>query len=303
MSLFALPLVGRAGLGNALFPWARAELFAQRSGARILAPHWPSFRIGPYLRREPDKRRYSGFFRAMHHSSGFSRIAIEAIGRRIPEGRWISISAEIDQSNRPCIVEFSGLIDLFVPLLGEHKFIREQLWNMTAKPLRSKGEEYGGKFIAVHVRRGDITRQGFKRDELTQVNQYTPISWFASMARAVRREKSFRSIPIVIFTDGTYEEVSALCAIEGVRLHRRQPAIMDLWTLAHAKLLLASGFSTFGMWASFLKGMPTIYAPGKIQQYVQIGRDGAIELELAEEEAIPANVFSSIENIIEKDFW
>jgi hypothetical protein len=193
-------------------------------------------------------------------------------------------------------VEFSGIADLFAPLLGEHHFIRQQLWNMTAEPFRSMGEQYGGQFIAIHVRRGDITRQGFARDQLAQVNQYTPISWFVSMARAVRREKSLNSMPIVVFTDGSREEVAELCAIEGVRLHQRQAAIADLWLLAHANLLLASGFSTFGMWASFLNGVPTIYAPGKIQQFVQAGRDGAIELELAEGEAIPSNVISSIQN-------
>ena len=191
-------------------------------------------------------------------------------------------------------MEFRGIADLFVPLLGQHHFIRKQLWNMTAEPLRSMGEQYRGPFIAIHVRRGDITRQGFARDQLTKVNQYTPISWFVSMARAVRCEKALRSIPIAVFTDGSPDEVAELCAIEGVRLHQREPAIKDLWTMAHARLLLASGFSTFGMWASFLNGMPTIYAPGKIQQFVQTERKGAFELELAEHEAIPANILASI---------
>jgi hypothetical protein len=295
MSLFALPLVGRAGLGNALFPWARAELFARRSGARVLAPYWPGFRPGPYVRREPEKRHYSAFFRAAHHSCGFSRLVIGALGRRISERQLSYISTDVGQGYWPCIVEFSGIVDLFVPLLGEHNFIREQLWNMTARRLRSRGEQYGGLFIAFHVRRGDITRQGFARDQLKQVNQYTSISWFVSMARAVRCEKAYRSIPIVIFTDGSSEEVAELCAIEGVHLHQRQPAIMDLWTLAHAKLLFASGFSTFGMWASFLDGMPTIYAPEKIQQFVQTGRENALEIELAEHETIPPNAFASIE--------
>jgi hypothetical protein len=295
MSLFALPVVGRAGLGNALFPWARAELFARRSGARVLAPYWPGFRLGPYVRREPEKRHYSAFFRAAHHSFGFSRFAVGALGQRISERQLNCISTDIAQRYWPCIVEFSGIVDLFAPLLGEHNFIRKQLWNMTKGRLRSRGEQYGGLFIAFHVRRGDITRQGFTRDQLKQVNQYTPISWFISMARAVRCEEAYRSTPIIIFTDGSPEEVAEICAIEGVHLHQRRQAIMDLWTLTHAKLLFASGFSTFGMWASFLNGMPTIYAPGKIQQFVQTGRENALEIELAEDEHIPANVVASIE--------
>jgi hypothetical protein len=299
MSLFALPLVGRAGLGNALFPWARAELFARRSGARVLAPHWPGLRFGPYLRREPDKRDYSSFFSAPNHIGGLSRLVVGSLGRRIAEKH---VGCGIAPSRRPCIVEFSGILDLFVPLLDEQSFIRSQLWNMTAESLRPTRKQYVAPFIAMHVRRGDITRQGFSSHELTQVNQYTPLSWFISMAKSVRREKALRSVPIIAFTDGSPEEVSELCAIDGVRLHRRMQAITDLWTLAGARLLFASGFSTFSMWASFLSGMPTIYAPGKIQQFVQNDRKNALEIELAKDDAIPTSAFSLLVNKSEHSY-
>jgi len=49
VSLFALPIVGRAGLGNMLFPWARAEIFAKRFNARVLRPSWNTVRPGPYF--------------------------------------------------------------------------------------------------------------------------------------------------------------------------------------------------------------------------------------------------------------
>lgn len=290
MSLFALPLIGRTGLGNGLFPWARAELFARRSGARVLAPRWASFRLGPYLRQEPEKRRYTSFFRTAQHVHGFSRLVISGLARRIPEEQADIVIAEVNRPFWPCVVQFGGIAGLFAPLLGEHGFIRDQLWGMTVEPLRSTGAQYGERFIAMHVRRGDITRQGFAKHELKHVNQYTPLPWFVSMARALRRMEAFHRVPIVVFTDGGWEEVEELCALEGVRLHQRQPAIADLWTLSHAGLLFASGFSTFGMWASFLGGMPTIYAPGKLQQRVQRGRKDAFEIELAEGDDLPEHV-------------
>ena len=76
-------------------------------------------------------------------------------------------------------------------------------------------------------------------------------------------------VPIVVFTDGRPEEVRELTELKGVRYHDRKPAITDLLMLSNADLLLASGRSTFSMWASFLGEMPTIYAPGKMQQRVQ----------------------------------
>jgi len=286
VSLFALPLVGRAGLGNALFPWARAELFAHETGARILAPHWAQFRLGPYLRGEPQKRNYGGEFQTDHYVCGLSRLIICALGQRIQEGQHFPHSS-LSQSSLPKIVEFRGIDDLFAPLLAEHDFIRRQLWAMTTPALRTKGEVYGAPYIAMHVRRGDLTRQGFAEQDLWKVNQYTPLSWFVDMARAVRRISSLRSVPIVIFTDGGSEELAALHNIDSIRFSQGRGPITDLWAMANAGLLFASGFSTFSMWASFLGGMPTVYAPSKIQQRVQTGRASAFEIELDGDDELP----------------
>jgi len=292
MSLFALPLVGRAGLGNGLFPWARAELFAQQSGARVLAPRWAGFRLGPYLRREPEKRSYSNFFRAPQHVSGVSSFMIRTFAHRVPESQLDAVGRV--RSRRPILVEYSGIDGLFMPLLGRSIFLRERLWEMTAAGLRSTGADGGKPFIAMHVRRGDITRRKFTERELEAVTQYTPLAWFVSMARAVRRCKALERVPIIVFTDGDSHEVAELCSVNGVRLHRRTPAIADLWTMTHAALLFGSGFSTFGMWASFLGGMPTIYAPGKIQQYVQSGNPNALEIEMSDGDDLPEAVLASI---------
>jgi hypothetical protein len=288
MNLYALARIGRAGLGNSLFPWARAELFARQTGARMLAPQWTNVRFGPYLRREPEKRRYRSFFRAEHHRRGLSRILIATLGHRLSETQ-IELLSRPGSSLRPCVVEFRGLGDMFTSLAGKHEFIRNQLWQMTVAPLRANAQQHGNKFIAMHVRRGDLTRQGFSQQELrSDVTQYTPISWFVSMARAARREPALHAIPLVVFTDGSPDELGPLLEIDGVLLHSRQTAITDLWTLTHAQLLFASGFSTFSMWASFLGGMPTIYAPGKIQQRVQSGRPDSTEIELEEGADLPA---------------
>ena len=287
MTLFALPLVGGAGLGNGLFPWARAELFARSAKAPVLAPRWTRFRIGPYLRREPEKRRYGGFFRAAGHVRGISRLVIRARARHLPEGQPPQVYAEAQRSSLPSVVRFEGTADLFTPLLGEHDFIRDKLWDMTREPLRAAAMAYPVPFVALHVRRGDITRQGFSANDLSDVKQYTPLSWFKSMVSEVKQIASVRNLSIVVFTDGSAEELQELLVLEGVRLHDRRTAITDLWIMSQASLLFASGFSTFGMWASYLGGMPTLYAPGKLQQRVQAGRPGPVELEIGEGEAIP----------------
>lgn len=289
MSLYAWPLAGRAGLGNALLPWARAELFARAWDVPVLAPWWGRPRIGPYLRREPDKRRYGRLFHARDHVDGIARAAIGAFGRRLAEDEPVDAYAEAKRASRPHAVRFEGLGTLFAPLIDHHIFVRHKLWQMTVEPLRATGAAYGSRFVAMHVRRGDLTRQGFSSRALNdEVLQFTPLPWFVAMARALRRTDAFRALPLVVFTDGSTEELAALLRLEGVRLHPRQPAISDLWTMSHASLLFASGYSTFGMWASYLGGMPTVYAPGKRQQRVQGARASAIEIELGEDDALPA---------------
>lgn len=129
---------------------------------------------------------------------------------------------------------------------------------------------------------------------MTRLDPFTPVEWFIAIAHSLRRQIPGSSIPIVVFTDGSNDEVGRLLEIDNVHLHQRRTAITDLWALSQARLLIASGFSTFSMWASYLGGMPTVYAPSKIQEHVQIGRPGAIEITLAANEDVPAAAFRSL---------
>lgn len=287
MSLYAFPIVGRPGLGNMLFPWARAEVFARRYSARVIKPAWNTIRLGPYLRREPQKRDYLGFFNGLDHVRGIAKLVCLSRAERVPESKVAALAPDGLDRGKPCVVCFQGLGDYFAPLLGEQDFVRRRLWQMTRPALRATGAPYGERFIAMHIRRGDLTRQGLTQDKLGALGAYTSTEWFTAMARAVRRRRELDKMPIVLFTDGAEHEVSDVLRLYNIRLHPAGAAIADLWALAHGSLLFASGYSTFSMWASYLGGMPTVYAPGKIQQQVQIGRPTPLEIELAADGELP----------------
>lgn len=215
---------------------------------------------------------------------------VAVLGRRFPEVE----SERLSRGRRPSVVEFAGIDELFTPLLPACALVRERLWSMTRPVHRPEGTEYNGRFVALHVRRGDLTRQGFAPAELEGVRQFTPTSWFAAMARAAGAEPLLRGLPLVVFTDGDENELAELTAMPGLTFHKRRSALADLWLLSRATVLFASGYSTFSMWASFLGGMPTIYAPEKIQQRVQVGRDTAIELELPAGAPLPRRVLAAV---------
>lgn len=292
-SLYALPVPPRAGLGNMLLPWARAELFAKRRNGKILAPFWPPFRIGPYLRDEPERRNYRGFFQAPAHIRGLKKQWILLSSQRVKEADVGTHQPVEEMTGNRLVILFEGLGEegaYFRPLLQDRHYIRDLLWNMTAAPLRDLGWHHGEKYIAFHVRRGDITRQGLTTEQLNQLPVYTSIAWFRQIAEAMGRQ--LPTLPIVLFTDGSEHEVWPLLELNNVRIHPRRAAITDLWALSHARLLVATGYSTFSMWASYLGGMPTIYAPGKMQEPLH-GRNG-LEIELAADESIPPAMLETV---------
>ena len=53
---FYLFRLGGAGLGNILFPWARAVIYRKKNDIKQLNSTWFTLKIGTFFRRERDKR-------------------------------------------------------------------------------------------------------------------------------------------------------------------------------------------------------------------------------------------------------
>ena len=52
----------KAGLGNQLFPLMKAYTFAYLNKLPVIVTGYHQLKIGPYVRGEKTKRKYSGFF-------------------------------------------------------------------------------------------------------------------------------------------------------------------------------------------------------------------------------------------------
>src|SRR6185437_11609298 len=52
----------KAGLGNQLFPLMKASVFAHLNNMEVRVTGYNRLKIGPYLRREKSKRKYSNSF-------------------------------------------------------------------------------------------------------------------------------------------------------------------------------------------------------------------------------------------------
>lgn len=92
--IFAIPVLGRYGLTHGLLAWARASVWCEQNGAVMLAPFWLKLRIGPYLRRERDKRNYFMLFGRVTATAGLRRLQVLAQSRKIEVGdHWSAVPA------------------------------------------------------------------------------------------------------------------------------------------------------------------------------------------------------------------
>ncbi|WP_447406887.1 hypothetical protein, partial [Clostridium perfringens] len=98
-------------------------------------------------------------------------------------------------------------------------------------------------------------------------NTRLPLSWFADRIAKMRSSLP-SSITVKVFSDGTPDQLSALLEIDGVSLSDGQNAIVDMFSMARSRMLIASA-STYSMWASFLGKMPSLWHPngGLIQAF------------------------------------
>jgi hypothetical protein len=255
---YALADIGRAGLGNELFPWARAHLWAREAGAEILAPRWRKLRIGPYLRREVDKRQYHRLLGTEHYVRGLARTRILATGRTVDEGGACE--------GRRCVRVFRGMGDFFVPLTGQHRLLADLLERDATAEVRraTAARRPRTPYIGVHVRRGDFQPASPEALRAGRHNFQTPTAWFEAAVIALRH--AFPDRPIVLVSDGTTDELRPLLSLEGVVRPPSGSSLADLLLLSGTSVLVASA-SSFSAWASYLGHVPTLVHPGQLRLY------------------------------------
>lgn len=244
--LYAYPDVGRTGLCNMLFPWARAVLYARKKNCRILAPRWTKMlRVGPWLRGERDKRYYNGLFTNDGYVKGVGRAYafIRALGQRYDER-----SPAIYDLKKGLVV-FRGLGNYFMDFPDDAAFLREELLKIVSKRIVSKLGELPREFIGVHVRCGDFVSTG-----QSMSNEY--------YLKGIEIAKSIVGMqrPVLVFSDAKGDELSYLSDCPGVRFMPAAPAIHDVLALSRASILVGTNHSSFSEWAVFLGGMKSVWS-------------------------------------------
>lgn len=259
------------GFGNRLFLWARCRLFARAYGATMVSPIWFRPAVGQLFRGGID---YGSYLR---------QIALFRLFQKRPDD-WSAVAGRLrtlgtccinetelaDEggllerlSARPVKVLFDAPVYDFRALNGEHEFLREELRAITRGRFLKTVEQLHEVPIGINIRMGNDFSAAPVLEQTQWVGwlQKTPLSWFKDTLLLLREEIGYPAHAVVV-SDGTPESLREILSMENITHLRPGAAISDLLTLARAKVLLASGSSTFSAWAGFTGQMPAITAPG-----------------------------------------
>lgn len=216
-----------SGLANGLFVWARAILRAKQTDAKLVSPTWFNISMGPYLRKEKDKRHYLGLFLRGDEISGIKK--------------WFVLTfmkSEVDT--------VAGMGDYFVSLMHDADYLADYIESHITPSLLKEVNSFDfSNCVAVHVRLGDYSQ-----------NVRVPISWYEEEIDKLREIDS--SSKFLVFSDGRDDELITLTSIPNVCRAEFGSSIADIIAISRCKFLIGSD-STFSGWGAFLGQVPCIF--------------------------------------------
>ena len=284
-ALYGFPVLGRTGLAHSLLAWARCALWCRQTGAEMIAPIWLRPRIGPYLRRELDKRGYHRLFRPADQIAGARRAWLLATARKVDvHAQWPA--PDIAAAGGPTLVRFfNALADnekkSFDQVVGHEAFLRERLEAITRPQFQPS--LHPAPFIAIHVRVGDFSPASQEAVLDGRNNVRLPVDWYADRLRALR-DALGASVPALLFSDGRDEELRPILAEPQVRRVIGRQSITDLLDIGRGMAVISSG-SGLSLWGAFLGRAPRLSHPG--QMIVRAYEEPTLEIESGYGDPLP----------------
>lgn len=258
------------GFGNRLFPWARCALYSHLQGIPMVTPVWFRPAMGQLLRGGIS---YDSYLRQIMLVGLFRRDVDELGGLsvRLRARGLASVTAPEDLAHTVppphwppdnYVVDFAGVGSFFEPLNGHAEFLHRRLRAITHPRYLALADAPAEIPIGICVRLGnDFAAPSVVDGRVTGLRK-TPMRWFVSVLRALRASAGANAKAWVV-SDGTPAQLAELLAEPEVTFVRPGTAIGDLLLLSRAKVLLASGASTFAAWGAFLGQMPSATHPGQ----------------------------------------
>jgi hypothetical protein len=242
----------------------------------MLAPRWRYLRLGPYLRREADKRSYHRLFRTGVYVNGIRRAWILRSAKRYSSDQ--ETQALAGGAGSKLVVFENDVRDngrFFTSILGRHQEVKAEL-SRIARPEHIPAQNDERPFIGIHVRMGDFTPVSDASVLKVAGNFQLPVEWYKDILLSLR-EKAGCELSARVFSDGDAGSLRTLLEIPGVSLQKPVSALHDIFALSKSSALISSS-SGFSMWGAYLSQVPRICFPNQRRTRVLAPPNG-IELE------------------------
>lgn len=279
----------RAGLGNKLLVWARASVFAYINGLPLLVSPWQQMSIGPLVRRESQRRFYVDELRSQGILKQASRIFALRRLQVIEEPIIEVVTASSQQQNRAFVFnQVPHWSDYFAGIREYRDYVSGELLKLVPDRQLERVNALPKPVISVHVRMSDFRplRDG---EDFARVGAVrTPVGYFTQLIGELR-SLAGSELPVTIFSDGHEEELHELLRLNRAQLAAKNPAIVDILSMARSKIIILSAGSTFGMWGAFMSDAAIIHHPQHYHAPVRSSRTESFPFE----GPLPQNLLAS----------
>ncbi len=252
--------VGGPGLGNLLFPWARSIIASEKYGYLPVWPTWPQLKMGTFLRGEKDKRSYTNLFNQNYgyvHGLDKLKLLTSTYTEKEHEEQLEAVNASLkDKSMTPKVFVFTGMTDMFKPLISHNGLIRKKLEQMANQSLLNFDTSELGKTISVHIRMGDFAEYNENKKGNAVNNMRMPTSWYINVIKQIN-DSTNKNCSFNVFSDGSNDELGDILKIKNVRRQSYGTALSDMLAMSYTKALISSN-STFSLWAAYLGQLPVL---------------------------------------------
>lgn len=262
-----------AGLGNELYPWAKAWLAAQAISGIALPP---AFGLNP--------RQYWRYF----GTSRLDWITHRALLKTLPRYRFteqdyrstgeqdfrkaVAVFAERLgwKQKRLFTLEVGGMWGGFLAVREARDFILARLYaargtaeNLTDWRTRLDPERL---VVAVHIRAGDFKAADVNTNYRGCFNRALPLAWYVAVCDQLRQHFGDK-VQFQLFTDGKPEALAPFIErfSPATGFHQRDSVCSDLLAMANADLLVCS-VSSFSLWGAFLSRAPYVWFAPQLQE-------------------------------------
>lgn len=229
---------GGSGLANCMFVAARAYALAKKYDIPMLNPTWEKLSIGPYIRREKDKRNYFGLF-DKYGISGLKKLIL------LNRASFAEDSIDDFEKSDSGVLKVVGLRNYFQDLDPRQS---REFFQIIVKPSVLSvvnATDFTNK-VAVHVRLGDYSE-----------DRRVPLGWYKGMIESLLSKS--KSLEFLLFSDGTDEELGVLLEMPQVKRFFFGNALADMFAISRCRLVVASD-STFSAWGAFLGEVPIVFS-------------------------------------------